>query len=523
MTAFAGGYSLYAPAAALGLIPPIDNIDALDIGGELPPPCPHATPSTPGSTYVDFGTGGSNPAIPAGFFGPGSDPFIGRIDLKGDPFDTNAYGNASMLAQRSNEATLADDPIGTTRTVDLEVTQLSLISINPITVTQNGGQNPQDWNVRVGLSPSIVPVGSLTAQKTHENGGTFGSTLPVQPYLIFTRASNPNDLVTLDTGEQGLPPHFFTSQGTPYVHTVEPSLSVVAPSDGTFVPGVLEVVHGVPSSQVTVQWQESDPSLPSTHTVEPPRYVITTCICLGDLNNDNVVSIVDVPIFVNVLLSVGYNECADMNGDGSNNGADIQQFVIAILNQSTCFPPGGACCLPDSSCSDGSAQDCYNAGGQYQGHGTACDTTTCPSYKTIPPGEDCWITECGYSDYSFADNPIPADFFGPGSDPFLGTIQLGGIPTGPFGTDTSVQRLGTLFFPDPLPATDSIPIELTELNLSSCQPIMITSNGGQNPQPWNVVVDLSSVPAPSGTMTVTKNGPTGGTFDTVLCPSSIYF
>ncbi|MBX3394745.1 MAG: S8 family serine peptidase [Phycisphaerae bacterium] len=516
MTSFNGVILMYAPAGAMGL-QPTDNVDALDIGGELPPTDPHATPSAPGTTYVDFGTGGSNPAIPASFFGPGSDPFTGRIDLTGLPIDPARYGNASLLVQRSADPSLADDPVGTVRSVEIELVELNLVSLQPITVTFGGGNNPQQWDVRVALSPTVTPLGSLTAQKTHPNGGTFNSTLPVQPFLIFTRVGNPGSVVTLDTGAEGLPPHLFTAVNTPYVHTVHPSLNLVTASNGSFVPGVLEATPGVPSSQVPVEWVNDDPALPSRHTVRPPIYVpVTTCDCPGDLSGNSAVELGDIPLFVTALLNNVVDDCADMDGSGFDDGVDIQPFVAALVNQVVCTPSLGACCLPDATCNDGvTATDCLSLGGQYRGHGTTCSGVTCPVYSCIPPGEDCWITPCGTSLYEFSDYPIPAGFFDPGSEPFTGSVILGGLPIGPFGTDTIVRRVSDLCFSEPLPSADSVPIEIVALSLQSCAPITVNYNGGGTQQ-WHVAVGLSVVPAPLGIMTVTKTTANGGTFDTAF-------
>lgn len=70
----------------------------------------------------------------------------------------------------------------------------------------------------------------------------------------------------------------------------------------------------------------------------------------------------------------------------------------------------------------------------------------------IPAGADLWHTTSGISFTSFSDNPIPADFFCPGSKPFQGTFAMRGEPlaTRPAGTlgqvDTIVRRLDAASF-----------------------------------------------------------------------------
>jgi len=112
--------------------------------------------------------------------------------------------------------------------------------------------------------------------------------------------------------------------------------------------------------------------------------------------------------------------------------------------------------------------------------------------------------------------------FDPGSDPFEGTVALGGTGSGPYGTDTTVQRHGPLDFPT-VPSTDMVDIELIALNLVSCAPITVTYNGGQNPQQWDVSVGLSSALSPWGQMTATMTTANGGTFDATFNVQPLFY
>ena len=71
----------------------------------------------------------------------------------------------------------------------------------------------------------------------------------------------------------------------------------------------------------------------------------------------------------------------------------------------------------------------------------------------IPAGFDLWSTPVpdGNSD-SYSDVPLPAGFFGPGSEPFESRVCFQGLPTGPLGrppgsmfsdADTIVMRSPT--------------------------------------------------------------------------------
>lgn len=146
--------------------------------------------------------------------------------------------------------------------------------------------------------------------------------------------------------------------------------------------------------------------------------------------------------------------------------------------------------------------------------------------QDVQPGSDLFHTDPATTFQNFSGSPIPADFFGPGSDPFDGIINFGGQPLGPssqcpnddlglLGVDTIVERPAPAQLPG-TPSSDTIPIEIVELSLVSIQPIVVTFNGGQNPELWDVRLGLSQMPQAPGQMNVTKLNSLGGTFDSVL-------
>jgi hypothetical protein len=134
---------------------------------------------------------------------------------------------------------------------------------------------------------------------------------------------------------------------------------------------------------------------------------------------------------------------------------------------------------------------------------------------TAGGGNDCYSVSCGGSQQDFSSNPIPADFFGPGSDPFDGAIRLGG---GLVGTDTIVHRTRDAVLPG-VGSSDIVPIELVQLNLVSCEPITVRY-GGQNPEQWNVSVGFLHLPT-QGQMIITKTYANGGTFTATLPVQSL--
>ncbi len=143
----------------------------------------------PGSAGYDFA---SNP-IPAGFFEPGSDPFDGQIDFEGVPLTTvppGEAGGADTIVRRLSDT--VDLPVGNADTIPIEIVALSLKSVAPITVTGSGG--PSQWDVKVCLN-GPQPQGNMTIDLQQAEGGTFDSTLPVIPTLIFTPVGGGTDVV----------------------------------------------------------------------------------------------------------------------------------------------------------------------------------------------------------------------------------------------------------------------------------------------------------------------------------------
>jgi hypothetical protein len=151
-----------------------------------------------------------SPPIPADFFDPGSDPFDGQVCLEGEPLGPTPFGefgDADTLVRRSADPfDRCELPSGTeSDVIPTEVVALNLKSTDPITVTYNGGQNPDQWDVKVDLSTVVPEPGWITAVKSHCNGGTYTSELHVQPRFTFTKVGDPGEVRVLDTGVNGIP------------------------------------------------------------------------------------------------------------------------------------------------------------------------------------------------------------------------------------------------------------------------------------------------------------------------------
>lgn len=213
-------------------------------------PDPYQTPG-PG-TSVQFGPA-EVPAVPADFFGPGSDPFTGSVGFEGGP------GDVDTQMQRGGPI---DCPgAGFPRPCDpvsVEIVQLDLVALSPITVTFNGGQNPEEWAVALTLTPGPQPVGTLNAVLEQLNGGNYTSNFSVNARFVFTKIGGGPSL-TLDQGQSvGM-----SISPSPWSVNVDPGLNLIAPNDGDFVAGVL-------NGNTVVSTQVVSDNGGVIHTVEPP-------------------------------------------------------------------------------------------------------------------------------------------------------------------------------------------------------------------------------------------------------------
>jgi hypothetical protein len=151
----------------------------------------------PGGAVEDFG-GSAVPPLPADFFGPGSDPFVGVVNFTGEPipsFDGQPTGGADTIVERQANAILPGN--GSSDTVPIEIVALSLVSTEPITVTFNGGQNPTEYDVHVELS-GAPSLGSMQINQQTAEGGSYSASLNVCPIFTFTQVGNPGNTVAFD-------------------------------------------------------------------------------------------------------------------------------------------------------------------------------------------------------------------------------------------------------------------------------------------------------------------------------------
>ncbi|MGH2712069.1 MAG: DUF7450 family protein [Actinomycetota bacterium] len=202
------------------------------VGPGTAAPAEHEIPPGYDLLETDPETTIANVQVPPGFFGPGSDPFNGDVRFTGYPINSfmgHDTGDASTVVQRPEAANVSP---GTSDTVPIEIVALNLGSIEPITVTYNGGQNPEDWNVMVGLSPTGPSQGDMTVTQDDANGGTFDAEIQVMPLFTFLRLSD-GSTRTLDGAM--LPPGGFRLQAgsVPWrILCLLPALLVLALNNG---------------------------------------------------------------------------------------------------------------------------------------------------------------------------------------------------------------------------------------------------------------------------------------------------
>ncbi len=244
-----------------------------------------ATPGT-GISATDF----SDDPIPADFFDPGSDPFTGIVTLGGSPLPNLGGPSLGPSDTVVNRPVIAELPaMGSQDTVPIEIVALSLVSIQPITVTYNGGFNPESWNVAVCLSATPQAQGTMTIRRDCADGGTFDSSLPVRPKFVFSRTS-PAAIRVLDPGLAG--EITFTATGGRWVYNPNPQLQVFrvsagAQTDGNcdgvidaalagssnFSPGVVSISCecGLPPSPAQEKTLTPEEAMLEAHGVLPPQ------------------------------------------------------------------------------------------------------------------------------------------------------------------------------------------------------------------------------------------------------------
>jgi hypothetical protein len=243
-----------------------------------------------------------SPPLPADFFGPGSDPFVDQVCLEGEPLGLTTWGDFqdsdTLILRDADPFDKCDLDYGTDRVVTAEIVALNLRSVAPIEVSYNGGMFFEQWDVAVDLSPTPPqPVSTVTATRTHCNGGTYGSNLFVHPRFTFTRVDPPDGVQrVLDTGDPALgicPVNLIQDNLDAWSSDLDPNFNPDSPWCTDFHPGI----------------EEPDPS--------------TDCDCNGNGWRDDC-DIADCP--------PGDPLCADCNANGKPDECDPDDDLDTVPN-----------------------------------------------------------------------------------------------------------------------------------------------------------------------------------------------
>ena len=356
--------AIAAPPDARGGIPAGDDCFRTECGG---------------GTEFNF----CDSAIPAGFFGPGSDPFTGSVEMGGNA----EPGTPDTVAHRLQAMEFG--PLPAHGFTPIELVQLNLASCNPITVTFNGGRNAQQWDVGATLSEAAPGLGTMTVTKTHDNGGTFEAEFPVQPVFTFTRAGDPRDVRVLDTGSENLPPLSLSTRDGTWVHQVKFASADPCGQD-FFVPGVKEDPATGGQCCVPVCHLAN---VPAHHCVvvdlECP--CCPTGACCGPADGSCTVEQgspdPDGPCPEDACAAKGGSYMGDNTDCSDGDGDGLADATEAGGSGDCCsFDPNNLCKIgtdPGNADSDG---DGCSDGGEARAGTDPCDPCDCGA---PPPGTDC--------------------------------------------------------------------------------------------------------------------------------------
>jgi hypothetical protein len=130
-----------------------------------------------GTTFADF----SREALPAGFFCSKSEPFTGRVVLRGIPIASakaGALGPTDTIVQRLDNATFNKRGVATTR---IQMRAMQMEGVAPIKTACG------DFNLRLTLDGE-QPITTMRIVREHEKGGRFFAPIWVNVKLSFTPA-----------------------------------------------------------------------------------------------------------------------------------------------------------------------------------------------------------------------------------------------------------------------------------------------------------------------------------------------
>ncbi len=179
--------------------------------------------------------------IPADFFDPGSDPFTGALELRGEPLDTlpsGALGLADTVVERLDDVFLPGSPSDDTTAI--RIAGLRLVGTTPAIIGYAGGAT-EEWDVEIVLSDIAQPHGTMTIYRDCFSGGTYEATLPVSPRLLFTRRSDQAERA-YDFGVEGVAPWTLAPSAGRWVFQADPGYLAASTDPGVTLDNNLDGV-----------------------------------------------------------------------------------------------------------------------------------------------------------------------------------------------------------------------------------------------------------------------------------------
>lgn len=167
--------------------------------------------------------------IPGEFFGPGYEDFADLMVLKSDSlagfenhegvlFDFSGLegpeNRIDTIIRRLSPIHLSTP--GHKATIPVQMVELGMTSIEPITI--HGPAGPEQWNVNIRATNN--PTGTMTVSYDSSsplaNAGTYDAVIPVDGVFRFTRLSDGEQRV-LDSAARGLPTLLFFVNDAPWM------------------------------------------------------------------------------------------------------------------------------------------------------------------------------------------------------------------------------------------------------------------------------------------------------------------
>ncbi len=173
--------------------------------------------AVPCATF-SFGPNGDYPALPAGFFGPGSDPFDGIISFKGQNSDGSKIPASDMTINRL-EGAVFSEPYPISNVLPLEEVSMSLISSSPIVIRSEGIDSFFDIWTELSLDAPHGGTANVTMENPH--GGSFTQQLTFTPIFTFVEVGNPSHTIVFNPASMGYGGISYSSAGS-YPWTLSP-------------------------------------------------------------------------------------------------------------------------------------------------------------------------------------------------------------------------------------------------------------------------------------------------------------